>query len=251
MTLSDCFVLCQSFKFCWDTMALEDVTSKYANKTIDDRLLIIQTGHRLQGELNAMGANRDVRYSEIARRLKKNYAKNIDRKTITLWWDRRDEMGGPNGLKKRPCAGIHGNTHESFNTAEKRENVIDRCEALEDGFHQPDVAEEYGCSTSTLYRHTSITRHPNDGVNWRIALLSNSEVKEETYQRRESYAHAVYDHRTGRVKRRFGKIAHLDHSWISWYGGNRSHMRQARRRGSRIKLRPKFSRVFKTCPFHE
>ena len=221
-------------------MALEDITNKYANKAVDDRLLIIQTGFILQGELDAYGANRMVRYSEIKRRMKDRYGKDIDRRTITTWWDRRHEMGGPNGLQKRPCDHIHGNTHESFNTSEKRDMVIDRCESLPEGYHQNDVADEFGCSRSTLYRQTSITKHPQGGVMWRIAPLSNADCKRETFEKRENYAIAVLDGRNGKCKKKFGVKAMADHSWISWIGGNRSHMGQARKRGSRKRLRPRF-----------
>ena len=58
------------FELCCKSMALQDVTSKYANKTVVERRLIIKTGLRLEGEFNVLNANREVRYSEIKRRIK-------------------------------------------------------------------------------------------------------------------------------------------------------------------------------------
>ncbi len=124
--------------------------------------------------------------------------------------------------------------HHNFNSPEKIENVVDFCENLGVVYHQQDVAEHFDCAVKTLYNHTQ------DKVIWPMPGLSNARITDRVCQQRMDYSNELLDARTGRIKKRFGRIAMIDHSWFSYYGGNRAHLRQARRKRGGRKITPKY-----------
>lgn len=75
-------------------MPLQDVTSKYANKSEDERYLIVQVGFMLRERLKLCGRKTDVKYMEIVRELKNEYDMKVDYRCVKQWWDRRNEVTG-------------------------------------------------------------------------------------------------------------------------------------------------------------
>ena len=152
------------------------------------------------------------------------------RKCCQLWWSRRDEFIATGSIKRKPYPSPNRKTHSSFNTASKINDAIKICEDLKDGHHQKHAANQLNCSISTLYRHTT------KRVTWRIPPRRNVGFDNKLKKKRTAYSKYLLN-KNGRLKSKYKNPTFIDHTMVSFYGGNKTHFRQCRRRGSKKKLR--------------
>ncbi len=176
-----------------------------------DRLRIIREG---QKQLDADGR---VNLRKLSRDLE------LNRITVSLWWNRRHELDETGALLPRWAGNSGRPKHKSFRTDADVAKSVDVCENLPIGGHKRDAAAKLGCCEKTLYTHTKKAQ-----MTWRKPPLREAGHTKKVSRKRKSYADACLTP-GGRLKKRIRDATWIDHKWVHIYGLNRSHQMQARR----------------------
>ena len=194
------------------------------------RLLIVKMGHRIQGQIiQDKGLSHDaepkVKYTDIQRAIGTNHYENhnkqIDIRTIKLWWDRRDTLEDTGSLVHAPRSGRP--KHPSFANEEKTEEVVQYCIDLPMGYHQQDVCDEYKCNKKTLRKYTS------SQISWVYSPREHLNDNDEVKQKRLNYANFCLTAQ-GRCKQKIQNATFIDHKMVTFFGLNKRHWMQAKRK---------------------
>ena len=207
--------------------------SHSVNLSAQTRSLILKVGYQLQGQIIhsknlRFDADPKVKYVDIQRTIGTNHNeghdKLIDIRTIKLWWDRRHEYETTASVKPAPRSGRP--PHPAFSTEEKRNEVFEYALDLPLGHHQKDVMNRFNIrSKNTLYKYTK-----ND-ISWVFTPRQHANDNEEVKQKRIDYANWAIT-ATGRPTRKILKATFVDHKLCTFFGLNKMHNKQAKRKGA-------------------
>ena len=201
---------------------------KYSQLSNQERVNILKCGFFLE---ELYGCH--VKYAWIDRELrKKGFIYTM--RTITKWWDRRDEFDRTGVIARRPNPKgmMHGNCHKSFNDPIKLAHAIEICEDLEPGEHQGDAANTLGCAVSTLRKHLR-----GKGC-YKRSPRKQSRHTPIVDQNRVNFVEFVLTPTTHKVRKQFRNATFVDAKWVCFYGFNKMHELQYRQYGSKKPLRP-------------
>eukprot|EP01084_Bolivina_argentea_P160567 279600_1 len=204
-----------------------------SNLLPETRVLIVKEGWNLQAQKRiqnnlSLFSSPKIKYSEIKRAIGTNHNephdKELSRPSCKHWWDKRKdlELTGKLEHKKRTGRPIH----PAFATEEKTEEVIDYClNEMDIGDHQLDVMEQFEIkSAKTLRKHTKKI------ISMCYAPKKNAKSTEDTCQLRIDFINRITTP-TGQLTRKFAGGTHVDHKKAAFYGNNKRHTMQYKRKG--------------------
>jgi len=153
-------------------------------------------------------------------------------------WKRRDELVQMGKISRKSGSGQP--KVFAFRTPIQKRKSIDICENLPRGEHLPHAAKKLGCGERTLQRHLSAAK-----VKWRVSPSVDAKGNTpEVEKMRLEFGEGALTRGKRKLKKKLSNATYLDHKQVHAFGINRSHNLQARRRGSKKKLRPKLKANF-------
>lgn len=164
------------------------MAADHSNLTYAERVTIVVEGKIMEREFelqhlaNPNSRRQHVNPTNLSRRLGKS------RKTVRRWWNRRDDLWTPTGLKNDNKEKIGRPMTKSLNSEEKLKKVVKKLKDLPNHVTQQQAVEllNLGCTARTLRTHTS-SKKANLGV-WKMPTKRNPKQTEAAKRHQVEYA---------------------------------------------------------------
>ena len=198
----------------------------------ETRALIVNTGRKLQGIKIAkddleLQSSPKIKYCDIQRAIGTNHSESHNEllgiKCVKRWWDEREVFDLTGSLQHKPRSGRP--IHPAFATQQKKEEVIEFACNMGLGYHRQDVMDEFGIKS-----HHTLKKHTGDEIEWVLSPGQHANDNADVKRKRVDYAEHVLT-RTGQLRRKFKNATWIDHKKVCFYGLNKSHWKQAKRKG--------------------
>ena len=197
------------------------------------RALIVKTGILLQGikiseNQLPITANPKIKYVYIQAAIELQHDEPqhnlLGIRSIKTWWDRRYDFYETASINHRKRSGRP--QHKSFTTRNKKDGVVDYCLGLPMGYHQKDVCDyfEIGC-TKTLRKYT------NKDISWVYSPKEHWNDDLDVKRKRINYANWCLTP-SGKLRKKVRNATFIDHKRCCFYGINKRHSMQAKKRGA-------------------